>query len=315
MDATGTYLCSLARRIWHGYLLEGASCTEALLPLFDSSCVVIGTGRHEFYENLADFMHALELDFSESASIDFEIVDEWYEHRCINKASYLVYGGVHVREKSDDNGALVDMDTRFSLVFRRDAADGEWRIIHVHQSLPYFEQKAGEYYPRTLSEKACEAMEMARRMRELARHDQMTGALNHAAFFDGAEEAIAAQPEGWWCFVSDVDDFKRINDERGHLEGDKALKALAAALLGHAAPDDLVGRIGGDEFAVLARLGSASDAERFACAVKERFAACVAGSVGLVPDISVGFARVEGSFRDALAKADAAMYEAKRAKP
>lgn len=315
MDATGAHLCTLARRIWHGYLLEGAASVEELLPFFNDSCVVIGTGRHEFYENLADFMRALELDFSESASIDFEIVDEWYEHRRISEAAYLVYGGIHVREKSDGESALVDMDTRFSLVFHRDAADGEWCVIHAHQSLPYFEQKAGEYYPRTLSEKASEAMELAHRMRELARHDQMTGALNHAAFFDAAEEATAAQPGAWWCFVSDVDDFKRINDERGHLEGDKALKALAVALLGQVGPDDLVGRIGGDEFAVLARLGSASDAESFARAVKGRFAAVVAESMGFVPDISVGFAPVEGAFRDAIAKADAAMYEAKRAKP
>lgn len=314
MDATGEYLCNLARRMWHGYLLEGSSSVEELLPLLDESCVVIGTGKHEFYEHLADFKKALEFDLSESEDIDLEIVDEWYEHLCISESAYLVYGGIHVRERADENEALVDMDTRFSLVFRHDDRDGAWHIVHIHHSLPYFEQKAGEFYPRTLSQKACEAIELANRMRELARHDQMTGTLNHAAFFEDAENAVATQPEGWWCFVADVDDFKGINDGWGHLEGDKALKALASALLSQAGPEDIVGRIGGDEFAVMARMDSVSAAEAFVRKVDERFALGADGSAGFSPSISVGFARVDGVFRDAVAQADAAMYAAKRSK-
>lgn len=310
MDETGLRLCEITKELWHSYLLGGGPSGGR--SIFDDDCVVIGTGRHEFYESAEEFLGALAADLAESSSIDFQIADEWYDCRRIGDDAYLVYGGVHVQEAPGSGHALVDMDTRFSMVFRL-GESGEWGIVHVHQSLPYLDQQPGEYYPRSLSEKASEAIEFANRMRELARHDLMTGVLNHAAFFSDARDAASVSSD-WWCLVVDVDDFKGVNDEWGHLEGDRVLECLAAALRGRARPGDIVGRIGGDEFAMLVRLGSREEAESFALGLEEDFRGLAPGRTKALPGLSVGFAQVlDGDFIAAFKEADGAMYSSKRA--
>jgi diguanylate cyclase (GGDEF)-like protein len=89
---------------------------------------------------------------------------------------------------------------------------------------------------------------------EQTRRDPLTGVLNHAAFHTrvSAETARARRYGGRLALLLfDVDRFKEMNDRRGHPEGDRLLRALAAALTGTARETDAVGRLGGDEFAVL----------------------------------------------------------------
>ena len=55
----------------------------------------------------------------------------------------------------------------------------------------------------------------------------------------------------FWCFVLDLDDFKLVNDTLGHLAGDEVLKRIASILRSSVRNQDLVARVGGDEFALL----------------------------------------------------------------
>jgi diguanylate cyclase (GGDEF)-like protein len=89
---------------------------------------------------------------------------------------------------------------------------------------------------------------------EQARRDPLTGVLNHAAFHTrvSAETSRARRYGGRLALLLfDVDRFKEVNDRRGHQEGDRLLRRLAAALTGTARESDAVGRVGGDEFAGL----------------------------------------------------------------
>jgi diguanylate cyclase (GGDEF)-like protein len=114
----------------------------------------------------------------------------------------------------------------------------------------------------------------------------------------------------------DLDNFKNVNDRFGHAAGDEALKAVAKRLLGNVRESDVVGRMGGDEFAVLL-----AQADRETAVVK---AQSLADAVRSTPvefgewsaplHISFGVREIEPGAdpEAALAEADAAMFLRKR---
>lgn len=52
------------------------------------------------------------------------------------------------------------MDTRFTIIFNK--VNDQFEIVHIHHSIPYVDQQYGEYYPKTLSEKTKEALNLAK---------------------------------------------------------------------------------------------------------------------------------------------------------
>jgi diguanylate cyclase (GGDEF)-like protein len=160
---------------------------------------------------------------------------------------------------------------------------------------------------------------LAARYAELASIDGMTGLFNHRHFMEVAEGAFAhAQRLGQplVALMLDVDRFKQINDVHGHAVGDRVLAALAQACREQARADDIAGRYGGDEFIVVI---SAITSER-AAQIAEQLTGSPSHIVG--PDgtpipytVSVGIAESTHcpDLQALLARADLAMYEAKRA--
>ena len=147
-------------------------------------------------------------------------------------------------------------------------------------------------------------------LRRQAMTDPLTGVANRRSF---SAELHAAYLDGTGAHVAlvDLDDFKRVNDEHGHLTGDQVLVDVAAALEQACRPGDTVGRIGGDEFGAVLR---APGAMRWAADVK-RAVARAAAARGVAFGVSIGLAPLAGAEapENALAEADAALYEAKRA--
>ncbi len=148
-----------------------------------------------------------------------------------------------------------------------------------------------------------------------ANRDDLTGIMNRAAFY---REAAAYADEAPACvLLADIDYFKSINDEHGHAAGDEALRLVASTLRAALRPDDLLGRVGGEEFAILLTglpfaLGM-TIAERARGAVDALELKSADGDA-IALSISVGVApyRAGWSLDNALAQADAAMYGAKR---
>ena len=100
----------------------------------------------------------------------------------------------------------------------------------------------------------CRVRTLLAREVELSTHDELTSLLNRRAFLEGGEaEANRAQRYGRPLAVVflDLDDFKKLNDSRGHSAGDAALKAVADSLTKSLRASDTVARLGGDEFAVI----------------------------------------------------------------
>lgn len=114
----------------------------------------------------------------------------------------------------------------------------------------------------------------------------------------------------------DVDGFKRVNDDHGHVAGDALLRAAGATLRSLLRPGDIAGRYGGDEFAVICPATGAGEATRLAEAYRAAVEAIVLAEA---PDqrhsVSIGIAlagRGHARLEDWIHKADAALYDAKR---
>jgi len=105
-----------------------------------------------------------------------------------------------------------------------------------------------------LATAACRNAEAYEQVQHIARTDALTGVLNHGAMQVRIREEIArARRDGTplGAVILDLDDFKRVNDTRGHAAGDELLRSVARSLQGELRPYDQVARYGGDEFVLL----------------------------------------------------------------
>jgi diguanylate cyclase (GGDEF)-like protein/PAS domain S-box-containing protein len=162
---------------------------------------------------------------------------------------------------------------------------------------------------------------LERRLERLATTDSLTGLANRAGFFVAVEQEIAAarrsgkQPA---LLMVDMDHFKHINDTYGHETGDLVLKSFAALCRRQFRSRDIIGRIGGKEFAIMlpqTEMDAAlARAERLrAGAEKLRFRGRAA-ELSITASIGVAEVRLGEMGADAaLSRADRALYSAKRA--
>lgn len=160
------------------------------------------------------------------------------------------------------------------------------------------------------------------RLQQMADTDSLTGLANRRHFLAVAEEGIAgAHGDGapLSLLMVDIDHFKRVNDTFGHAAGDQALRLLGATLKESTRRADCVGRLGGEEFAILLPGATADVAQDIA----ERI--CKHATTLVILDgkgqrfgfsVSIGLACLGDADtrpEDLLARADAALYRAKRA--
>lgn len=155
------------------------------------------------------------------------------------------------------------------------------------------------------------------RMMELAQRDGMTGLLNKTAMARHVEEALRGNGAPLYAFyIFDIDRFKQANDQHGHAFGDEVIVAFTQTLRRHFREGDLLGRIGGDEFAAFvpapSRVWAAEKAQELSGALNRPFT-CDGKSWAMSSSIGVAFAdSVSVTFERLYKNADAALYEAKR---
>lgn len=158
------------------------------------------------------------------------------------------------------------------------------------------------------------------RIRELAYYDSLTGLPNRNLFYDRLRQAInhaeRADDGLALCFI-DLDGFKTINDNHGHMAGDDLLRQLAARLRDTVRASDTVARFGGDEFVVLLEgAGNGQDAKHLTQVLYDsiRKPYTLDGTTVLI-SASIGitlYPKDEQNIRDLLHAADAAMYRGKQ---
>ena len=176
---------------------------------------------------------------------------------------------------------------------------------------------------RGIGDQAATALQRARLLetvRHQATHDALTGLPNRVLFLDRLGEVLAdtAPEQHVGVLFCDLDRFKAVNDSLGHAAGDELLRQVAARLRAAIRPGDLVGRLSGDEFAVLLpALARPEDADR----VVDRVLGCFdqpfrleGNSVAVGNSVGVAVHSGPGGSADALLRAaDAEMYRHKHA--
>jgi diguanylate cyclase (GGDEF)-like protein len=229
--------------------------------------------------------------------------------RCAHGESDAAAGYAH-----DADAPLFDTRGWFALAAVR-VAHGESAVIYADGSR---ERTLSPWSVTALGELAIHAalalenVRMQAELERLALHDPLTGLLNRRALDDRlAIELARARRTGEQLGFAmiDVDDFKQINDSRGHAGGDTALKTLADVMRETVRETDIPARFAGDEFALIMpdtdRLAATVVMDRFYASLRNAGLACSTG-IAFVPGDA-------GDERKLLEAADAGVYVAKRA--
>lgn len=157
---------------------------------------------------------------------------------------------------------------------------------------------------------------------EQAHHDALTGAVNRRYFWERLEQEVARSDRSGKCValvVADLDHFKEINDTMGHLSGDALLSQAAELIRGAMREIDVIGRVGGDEFAIIVpEIAQVCEVEGIAGRLRDALSvpySLMPGDQKIKIAVSIGIAVYPEHAHDAEAlflKADQAMYESKR---
>ena len=172
---------------------------------------------------------------------------------------------------------------------------------------------------RRYHESVSQLASLTGRLRELAMIDSLTGVLNRRAFLDHADgEWVRHRRHGHAlaCAMIDVDGFKKINDTFGHAAGDAVLQHIGALVRATLRASDLPARLGGDEFIALMPEtnleGAMVTAERLLGRVAARPLTVLDQSFATTLSIGVAGAESCNSLEELMARADAALYRAKK---
>jgi diguanylate cyclase (GGDEF)-like protein len=202
-------------------------------------------------------------------------------------------------------------------------------IARFHRRLNRFESASGVSWPE-LCDRADELLkptlrlgtevshayaEILRQMTRLAsfaelRSDPLTGINNRRAFDESLDSALVEQarfPAPLTLAILDVDRFKQVNDQHGHLRGDRVLQDLAQVLKSNVRECDVLARFGGEEFVVLMPRTEL----HAACNLAERLRAKVAAEMPLTVSLGLASWLPADTAIAFVARADAALYAAK----
>jgi len=165
------------------------------------------------------------------------------------------------------------------------------------------------------------ASDISAKMKKMATSDHLTGLLNRRGFNEYGERAFsAAQRAGadLSVIMTDIDRFKYINDKYGHAAGDSALVHFAKTFAEARRKEDVVARVGGEEFALLLPGTNLRDAMAIADQLCSKIGSTPMDmtSIGLPMTSSFGVAAIsenDTSLDEMVLRADRAMYRSKRA--
>ena len=203
-------------------------------------------------------------------------------------------------------------------VKRHDVVLGVITLTHVE--VAHFDEQLKQLMV-AIAGQAAIAIENARlfgEVQRLATTDELTGLYNRRHFFAEAQAALDRELRPVSAILADVDHFKAVNDNHGHAVGDEVLRTIGARLREGTGEPGLVGRYGGEEFAVLLPgtdlAGARELAHALRRAVSQQPIASEAGPLELTISMGVAECPADGHTLGTLLKrADDRLYEAKGA--
>ncbi|KIT02730.1 diguanylate cyclase [Vibrio parahaemolyticus 3324] len=160
---------------------------------------------------------------------------------------------------------------------------------------------------------------LEQRLKQLSETDALTGLLNRRAFISNLDNAIiqhTKRSKTLSCLMIDIDHFKDINDRVGHFSGDHVITRIAHVCQGVIRGSDFIGRLGGEEFAVILTDTNAIQAYEVAERIRQAIQAtiCHVDDVEITTTVSIGVAELnsqQSNAKELLIEADKAMYYSK----
>jgi diguanylate cyclase (GGDEF)-like protein/PAS domain S-box-containing protein len=226
----------------------------------------------------------------------------------------------HAKLRRVDEERTKGVSGRYELAFQH--KDGSRRVFLVSGG----PRVQGAEFGGTLAvlTDITERKAMEEEIKALSLHDELTTLLNRRGFLTLAEQQLKTASrlkKRIALLYLDVDDLKRINDTGGHKLGDRALTEVAFNLKKSFRESDIVARMGGDEFSVLAMESTHLDADTLVSRLEEKLAFFndrSSAEAGFRLAVSIGvFTREpdqQATIEEMLSRADLLMYERKRAR-
>ncbi len=290
--------------------------------------------RHKLIENRLHESHELFRAIVENVG-DLVAVLDTEGRRVYNSPSYRpLFNERDIRRGSNSFAEIHPEDReRIRAIFRRTVDTGigecaEFRFVLKDGSIRFMESDGRAIRDAdgrvskvvVVSRDITEQKRLEAELREMAATDMLTGLPNRRHFLAQLEQECARVHRDGEHSASvlmiDIDHFKNVNDSRGHVAGDQVLRHLAAAMRQELRRVDSLGRLGGEEFAIILPGAELADAGLFADRLRRKVAESAATHEGreLPVTISIGVSEIrpaDAGAEDVLGRADRALYRAK----
>ncbi len=141
------YFKELTEYVLKSYL-DASEENMQVVELLDEHMSVIGTGKQEFYHNLQEFLGVFANQIQERDQVHFEWRNFNSNVQVLDEKHVLVYGTVIILGTFASGYVAINMDTRFTMLYG--LIKDQWKLLHIHHSIPDKEQLDNEEFPRTL---------------------------------------------------------------------------------------------------------------------------------------------------------------------
>ena len=138
----------LTEQLFHIYINAESVNDFGIENYFDENISLIGTGKHELFTNLHEFLESFKFYVKRRDKIRIEIQNLHQEEERLDEDHVLAHGTVDFVGLFKDGSICFKMETRFTIIYRR--TNGKWLVQHLHQSTPDLEQMDGEEFPVSL---------------------------------------------------------------------------------------------------------------------------------------------------------------------
>lgn len=260
---------------------------------------------------------AIELTRSLQTTLDPSRLIELFS---LELGSLIAHQGLRYRNDDLDLDLKLGRQARHSCTYKLNLGDEPLGALTIRRS-----QKFAERETETLEHLLCSLLYPLRNALLyqdallLAQKDPLTGICNRAALDENMQREIShARRQGSRCamIVLDIDHFKRINDQYGHIVGDCALKAISQRIGACKRDGDLLFRYGGEEFVILMRDtdrdGAMLLAERIREDIQNTPCHCSGADLAMTVSMGISILHPDDSPVSLFARADQALYSAKR---
>ena len=132
------------------YINAGSVNNLGIENYFDENISLIGTGKHELFANLHEFLESFKFDVKRRGKIRLEVGNLHQEEERLDDDHVLAHGTVDFTGLFKDGSICFKMETRFTIIYKW--TNGKWLVQHLHHSTPDLEQMDGEEFPLALGE-------------------------------------------------------------------------------------------------------------------------------------------------------------------